>query len=376
MYQKSKSFQENRSDNSESQFVRLATFSDQRLSTEVQIAQQQKIRSAQLPQAIQLKAICQLAPTTINYGNLQEFKFNGKTGSVGSKMTAHLNPSDPRKGSDTSRSNAFASLFKELKPSTGLDWVRGHLLNHDLGGVAHYNNLFPITKGANNDHKYEVEYPVKHWLTAGCEIDYSVTAKKENTETTNADGVFECLATVTEGAPEYKGKKIQKNIHSKTQKIINEMRYAKKEPEVREGSVEVEYGANNNTWRDEYKAPGATKDWEHLPKSSEKNYFLYNNKRYPGEFADATTKLSGLITNLHSELKNLPLDRYSSDYEPAVKKAKESMDNLRSQWREAAIDVKKIFSSEILPLVENYVMKIQGRRPSQAVMLEEMGFAI
>ena len=90
-----------------------------------------------------------------------------------------------------------------------------HMLfpSHDSpGGVAHYNNLFPITKGANNDHKYEVEYPVKHWLTAGCEIDYSVTAKKENTETTNADGVFECLATVTEGAPEYKGKKIQKNM--------------------------------------------------------------------------------------------------------------------------------------------------------------------
>ncbi len=352
----------------------VVTFSDQRLSTETQIAQQQKIRSAQSSQAIQLKAICQLAPTAINYGNLQEFKFNGKTGSVGSKMTAHLNPLDPREGSDTGGSNAYSSLFKELQSSTDSDWVRGHLLNHDLGGVAHYNNLFPITKGANNDHKFEVEYPVKHWLTAGCEIDYLVTAKKENAGDADADGVFECLATVTEGASAYKGKKIQKNIHSKTKKIKNEMRYGRKKPQERKGFVEVEYGANNNTWRDDYKAPGPTKGWEHTDGSRENNYFIHNNTRYPGEFAKATTKLSALITNLQSELKNLPSDRYSSTYTLAVKKANESMDSLRSQWNGVGPDVKKIISSEILHVVDNYLMKIQGRRPSQSVMLQEMGF--
>lgn len=341
-------------------------FLDQRTSTTVQLKQQQMMNSA---------AVFQLTPTVIGYGNLQEFKFNGATGHVGSSMSAHLNPADPKVGSDTAGSNAYPGLFNELQSSTETSWVRGHLLNHDIGGVAHYNNLFPITTAVNNEHKYEVEYPVKHWLNEGCEIDYTVTAKKINTGDTDADGVFECNAQVTAGE-KYRGKRIQKNIHSKTKKVTSERHFRKTNKQSVDGFSRVDHGLDNAILRDDYKAPKATDGWNHSKGNNGDNYFIHNGMRYPGKLADGTTKLSLLINELQGQLKNLPLDRYSSAYEPAVKQAKESMSNLRNQWNGVGLDIKKIITSDILQLLDNYLMKVYGRRPSQAVMVQEMGFTI
>jgi len=54
-------------------------------------------------------------------------------------------------------------------------YVRGHLLNHDLGGPGVAQNLFPITGQANIDHKNVVENTIKVWVNEKrWVIDYSV----------------------------------------------------------------------------------------------------------------------------------------------------------------------------------------------------------
>lgn len=79
---------------------------------------------------------------------------------VGLHMHAELMPEDPVVGSEPPKENS--SMYAALWKSNGI--VRGHLLNHDLGGHGAPENLFPITSGANSRHSKEVEGPVKDQL--------------------------------------------------------------------------------------------------------------------------------------------------------------------------------------------------------------------
>lgn len=49
-------------------------------------------------------------------------------------------------------------------PKTNHRFVRGHLLNYDLGGPGKDLNLFPITSQANSQHSNKVEETVKKWV--------------------------------------------------------------------------------------------------------------------------------------------------------------------------------------------------------------------
>ncbi len=79
---------------------------------------------------------------------------------VGVSMAASLDPLDPVRGSATDSPNTpmYSALWKSHR------MVRGHLLNHDLGGFGLAENLFPITSGANSDHSITVEADVKNTL--------------------------------------------------------------------------------------------------------------------------------------------------------------------------------------------------------------------
>ena len=56
-------------------------------------------------------------------------------------------------------------------------YIRGHLLNENLGGPGRSYNLTPITSKANSDHKIEVENPVKDWVNVKQNVaSYSVKA--------------------------------------------------------------------------------------------------------------------------------------------------------------------------------------------------------
>jgi len=77
------------------------------------------------------------------------------------------------------RGGTWPSWWDAAKPKAPSNphWVRGHLLNHNLGGPGEKRNLTPITKKANNEHKLNVENFIKAASDAGGSlVGYQVTA--------------------------------------------------------------------------------------------------------------------------------------------------------------------------------------------------------
>ncbi|BAE50710.1 hypothetical protein [Paramagnetospirillum magneticum] len=204
--------------------------------------------------------------TTIQYGPLQNFTYrwspalaDSVTAQVGSRMHAELDPANPPpQGSDTNSSTAFDPLFRALKdhptPGTGTtNWVRGHLLNHDLGGTANFSNLFPLTGNANGEHKDEVELPIKHWIDQGAEVTYDVQAVQEQPATGSPDGAFICSANVTQAnGSGLGGKAIRKVIYSHGKDRANTTREFNGAPDQAPNLYSgVQIGAGNNTFRND-----------------------------------------------------------------------------------------------------------------------------
>lgn len=81
-------------------------------------------------------------------------KGNQITEPVGEEMNAYLDPTDVVVGSATGdpQLDLYHSVQGAVHPM-----IRGHLLNHDLGGFGVEENLYPITSGANTKHKNHVE---------------------------------------------------------------------------------------------------------------------------------------------------------------------------------------------------------------------------
>ena len=137
---------------------------------------------------------------------------NGKDyqNTVGIKMKApFLTPKHPA-GSDTSGSE-LAELFKVLPTNKDYPagyranqvYIRGHLLNANLGGKAEDRNLFPITQKANSDHHNLVESQAKKLVNEkGLLVSYEVDVKSpkafEKNGFTYVNSTFDCkLATYT-----------------------------------------------------------------------------------------------------------------------------------------------------------------------------------
>lgn len=88
---------------------------------------------------------------------------------VGVKMEANpLGPDHPA-GSEPAR-NAQRSLMDKLPTDPGQHsgnanrFIRGHLLNHWIGGPGTPRNMFPITSEANAQHSRTIEQAVKNWV--------------------------------------------------------------------------------------------------------------------------------------------------------------------------------------------------------------------
>ncbi|MDL0433541.1 DNA/RNA non-specific endonuclease [Marinobacter sp. TBZ242] len=109
--------------------------------------------------------------TQISYGT-------GSVGghTVGVAMEAELGPDHPS-GSDA---NGIHSLMDKLTTTpTNLSgdrrYIRGHLLNGQLGGEGSDMNLFPITHQANMAHRDQIENKVKDWVNVKrLWVDYQV----------------------------------------------------------------------------------------------------------------------------------------------------------------------------------------------------------
>jgi len=105
---------------------------------------------------------------------------------VGGRMSSRLDPDDPKKGTAPG-SGAWEEIYDDLNYNHGESFIKGHLLNANLGGLGLPENLFPITAAANHDHSGRIEENVKDAvlnpkLTTGerCNIHYTVVAVAKN----------------------------------------------------------------------------------------------------------------------------------------------------------------------------------------------------
>ncbi|HXU92524.1 MAG TPA: hypothetical protein VFP33_02590 [Gallionella sp.] len=127
---------------------------------------------------------------------------------VGVKMVAsRLGPDHPQ--GTPPGSGVQDSLMKQLVTNPGEDnenkYIRGHLLNDNLGGLGADYNLFPITGNANSQHAHRVEETVKKWVNINRYwVSYTVEVKMkrdrlEGTEhkaTNYVDSTYHCTASV------------------------------------------------------------------------------------------------------------------------------------------------------------------------------------
>jgi len=124
---------------------------------------------------------------------------NGTHHEVGKKMVAKLSAGDPVKGSATGVNWTWMQDLRLAYPKANV--VRGHLLNHDLGGFGMPENLYPISTKANQDHSSNVEQPVKKLLhteiekrklgVASKKINYTVEVQESQSHDP-VDATFRC----------------------------------------------------------------------------------------------------------------------------------------------------------------------------------------
>lgn len=84
---------------------------------------------------------------------------------VGKEMVADpLGPDHPM-GQEPVGDNVWRSILvtDPAKPNDR-KYIRGHLLNHHIGGTGTAQNLFPITAAANATHERQIERQVKRWV--------------------------------------------------------------------------------------------------------------------------------------------------------------------------------------------------------------------
>lgn len=107
----------------------------------------------------------------------QDLTINGTTTEVGKRMFARRLSQDHPVGMMANKDSRQDTLMGDLAKSSGsakTQYIKGHLLNDNLGGPARTENLFPITMQANSDHISWVEKYVKAEVAAGYVMEYCV----------------------------------------------------------------------------------------------------------------------------------------------------------------------------------------------------------
>lgn len=97
--------------------------------------------------------------------------------------------------------NLMAQLPTAPKNKSTDKYIKGHLLNHNVGGPGEDFNMFPITASANSLHHSFVERTVKQWVNKDKQrVDYSVNVKNVNDHSDGAakagyvNSYFDCQA--------------------------------------------------------------------------------------------------------------------------------------------------------------------------------------
>jgi hypothetical protein len=125
-------------------------------------------------------------PTKVLFGDVSnvgepEIKHTTQAAGYGITMNAvRLNKHQKTKGSPptSSMTDSYAILNarrQEDNPDASY-YVKGHLLNEDLGGPGVWENLTPLSRKGNSDHESQVESLVKAAVKSGAVVEYNVIA--------------------------------------------------------------------------------------------------------------------------------------------------------------------------------------------------------
>ncbi|MBU2707553.1 DNA/RNA non-specific endonuclease [Zooshikella marina] len=139
---------------------------------------------------------------------------------VGVLMEAQsITPNHPQGGPP--KSSSLAKIMSLIPTNPKLPgpnkYIKGHLLNDNLGGPGDPANLFPITAQANKEHEQQVESFIKDWVNdKGYHVSYRVSVDNINDQLAmgfiNAD--FSCEAYALDVTGNISNKHFIKTIHS------------------------------------------------------------------------------------------------------------------------------------------------------------------
>ncbi|MBV5311936.1 MAG: DUF4157 domain-containing protein [Prolixibacteraceae bacterium] len=91
-------------------------------------------------------------------------------------------------GPDTSAKHAIYDKIDFRQKGGGSYYIRGHLINDNLGGPGKWNNMTALSRTANHEHEEKVESKVKASFNIGAVIRYKVTASgNQNVKKVTAD---------------------------------------------------------------------------------------------------------------------------------------------------------------------------------------------
>ena len=135
-------------------------------------------------------------PTPISKVTLEteQLTIGPQTCEVGKHMVADPLAPDHEPGSQSSNDHDQDNLMKELANSgnTGVPndqkYIKGHLLNDNIGGQGAAFNLFPITADANAKHLTYVEKFVKSQLQGHYVVYYEIMVDHQNPVSLNGNG--------------------------------------------------------------------------------------------------------------------------------------------------------------------------------------------
>lgn len=125
--------------------------------------------------------------------------YNGSTELVGTRVDILLDPNDIQYGSEpgSDLDDTMMAINNHWKTS----WIKGHLINHHLGGPGIASNLYPISRSANSNHCNYVENAVINNLgnlPAGSGILYSVEVTEAEHLVSNPKCKLTCEAYITD----------------------------------------------------------------------------------------------------------------------------------------------------------------------------------
>jgi hypothetical protein len=118
-----------------------------------------KLKDSGVPSALKKKHITEIRHTV---GTVSWTSGNSEAGI--DMIADPLGPDHPKGSEAGQQDKLMAQLPADPELGSEDKYIRGHLLNYDLGGPGNATNLYPITAKANSEHSRFIEQTVKDWV--------------------------------------------------------------------------------------------------------------------------------------------------------------------------------------------------------------------